>query len=262
MPSRTWGGLRPDGSFTLKTTERKPIHGNFFGQSSFSRLALVNRNCIVKVPQGTNLKLFAPLGCGIQTGSGVAFNTLSIQPGDTFIVAGCGAVGISAIMAAKSRGASIIIAVDIKEERLTLAKEVGATHSFDGREEGLVQKVHALCPLPAGVRYAFDTTGNPEVIESMIEATGLRGKTVVVGATPQDKFVRIQPLKFLDMGKHFIGSVEGESYPPEVSSCSLGLRTDIANKFDSRFHTCSSKLMRASFHWRRSSSSSRPATLR
>lgn len=48
----------------------------------------------------------------------------------------------------------------------------------------LLQKVRALCPLPAGVQYALDTTGSPEVIQSMIEATGVRGKTVVVGATP------------------------------------------------------------------------------
>ena len=125
---------------------------------------------------------------------------------------------MSAIMAAKERGAATIIAIDLKEERLAIAKELGATHAINGGDADVVQQIHQICPLPAGVKYAFDTTAIPKVIESMIKATGVRGKTVVVGATPFDKTIAIQPLKFLNMGKHFIGSVEGDSYPPEVSS--------------------------------------------
>lgn len=172
---------------------------------------------MVKVPQQTNLKLFAPLGCGIQTGSGVVLNTLNLQKGDSLAVSGCGAVGMSAIMAAKERGATPIIAIDLNEERLAIAKELGATHSINGGNGDVVSQIHQICPLPAGVKYAFDTTAVPRIIESMVEATGMRGKTVVVGATPLDKTIAIQPLKFLNMGKHFIGSVEGDSYPPEVS---------------------------------------------
>jgi Zn-dependent alcohol dehydrogenase len=194
----------------------KPVYGNFFGQSSFSRLALVNSSSLNKVPHETDLKLFAPLGCGIQTGSGVVCNVLNVQQGDSLIVSGCGAVGMSAIMAAKARGAAIIVAVDIKESRLTLARELGATHTFNGGAEDLIQQVHAVCPLPAGVKFAFDTSAVPKVIEAMIEAVGVRGRVVVVGATPLDKTISIQPLKFLDMGKQFVGSVGGESYPPEV----------------------------------------------
>ncbi len=215
--ARNWVGTRPDESFTLKTADGKPVYGNFFGQSSLSQLALVHRNCIIKVAPKTDLKLFAPLGCGIQTGAGVVNNTCDVQKGDSLIVSGCGAVGMSAIMAAKARSAAVIIAVDIKDSRLSLAKELGATHVLNGEEEDLVAQVHAICPLPAGVKFAFDTSGVPRAIESMIEATGVRGKTVVVGATPPDKKISFQPLSFLDMGKHFFGSVEGESFPPEVS---------------------------------------------
>ncbi|KAJ9609467.1 hypothetical protein H2200_005794 [Cladophialophora chaetospira] len=214
--ARTWPGLRPDQSFTLKSVDGKPIYGNFFGQSSWSRLALVQRDCMVKVPQDTDLKLFAPLGCGVQTGTGVVWNTLDLQKGDSFVVSGCGAVGMSAIMAAKQRGATTIMAVDINDERLSLAKELGATHTFNGGAEDLVQQIHAVSPLPAGVRNAFDTTAVPKVIEAMIQATGVRGRTVVVGATPPDKKISIQPMEFLNMGKQFIGSVEGDSHPPEA----------------------------------------------
>jgi Zn-dependent alcohol dehydrogenase len=213
--ARMWSGLRPDGSFTLKDTEDKHVYGTFFGQSSFSRLALVHGNCIVKVPPETDLALFAPLGCGIQTGAGVAWNALDVQHGESLVVAGCGAVGMSAIMAAKQRGASVIIAVDIKENRLTLAKELGATHAFLGGDD-IVGRIHAVCPLPHGVRYAFDTTGVPQVIEAMISATGIRGRTVLVGATPMEQQISFQPLQFLSMGKQLVGSVEGESYPQDA----------------------------------------------
>ena len=169
------------------------------------------------MPQETDLKLFAPLGCGIQTGSGVIFNTLNLQPGDSIAISGCGAVGLSGVMAAKERGASIIIAVDLNSERLAIAKKLGATHAVNSRDGNTVKLINEICPLPAGVKYTFDTSAVPKVIESMIAVTGRKGKIVVVGATPFDQKISIQPLEFLNMGKHFIGSVVGDSYPPEVS---------------------------------------------
>jgi aryl-alcohol dehydrogenase len=130
---------------------------------------------------------------------------------------------MSAIMAAKIRGASPIVAIDLAEDRLILAKELGATHTLNGKEQPneLIEQIRQLAPLPAGIKHAFDTTGVPKVIETLIEATGVRGTTVVVGATPFDKTISIQPLKFLDMGKRFIGSVEGDSDPAVVRNISI-----------------------------------------
>lgn len=184
MCPRTWLGLRPDNSFTLKSVDGKPIHGNFFGQSSFSRLAIANKSCIIKVPQETDLKHLSPFGCGIQTGYGVIVNVLDVQRGDSVIISGCGAVGMSAIMAAKAHAAGVIVAVDIQEKRLSLAKELGATHILNGADENLVEQIRGVCPLLVGFKYTLDTTAVPTVIESMIEAVGVRGKTIVVGATP------------------------------------------------------------------------------
>lgn len=178
---------------------------------------------MVKVPPETDIRLFAPLGCGIQTGTGVVWNTLDVRQGESFIVSGCGAVGMSSIMAAKIRGASTIIAVDVKPERLQLAKELGATHALNGLDSDLIQQIRSICPLRAGVKHAFDTTGVPAVIETMIEAIGVRGQIVVVGATALHKKVGIQPLEFLNMGKRFIGSVEGDCFPPEVSVLSFAI---------------------------------------
>lgn len=176
-----FGGKREDGSATLVTTNDKPIHSRFFGQSSFARLTAVHKSSIVKVSPDTNLALFAPLGCGLQTGAGSVLNTLNVQPGKTVAVFGVGSVGMSAIMAAKMRGAKEIIAVDLQQSRLDLAKKVGATQTILGNDPELISKIHQISP-PNGLNYAVDCSGVPKVVELMIEALGTRGKAATVGA--------------------------------------------------------------------------------
>lgn len=218
--ARNWSGLRSDGAFQISGKDKAPIYGNFFGQSSFCKQAVVNGSSLVKVPGDVDLRLYAPLGCGIQTGTGVVWNTLDVCEGESIMVAGCGAVGMSAIMAARIRKAGIIIAVDLSEERLSLARALGATHTFLGSHAQVIAQAREILPLPHAVKYAFDTTGVPSVIEMLIEAVGLRGKVAIVGATPLTKKIQIQPLEFLNMGKQLVGSVEGESRPTQVSAYS------------------------------------------
>lgn len=121
---RNFGQRRRHGSLSLSTEGGTKIHGNFFGQSSFARHAIVSGNSVVKVPSETPLGLFSPLGCGVQTGAGAILNTLDVQPGKSVAIFGAGSVGMSAIMAAKIREAEIIVAVDLQPQRLELAKKM------------------------------------------------------------------------------------------------------------------------------------------
>ena len=134
MMPLNFGGLRDDGTSGLALNDGSPLRAHFFGQSSFSRLAAVHRKCIVKVPQDTPLDLFAPLGCGLQTGAGSILNTLNVQDGSTVVIFGVGSVGFSAIMAARIRKAREIIAIDIQPSRLELAKQLGATSTVNSTE--------------------------------------------------------------------------------------------------------------------------------
>lgn len=109
-----FGGQRSDGTSALSLQDGSKLHGHFFGQSSFSRLAVVNCNSLVKLPQNVELALFAPLGCGLQTGAGAILNTLNVQTGSTVAIFGVGSIGLSAIMACQIRQAKEIIAVDIQ----------------------------------------------------------------------------------------------------------------------------------------------------
>lgn len=182
--SLNFGGTRPDGSSAMRRQEEQgghALYSRFFGQSSFSRHTVVSMTSLVKVPDTTDLALFAPLGCGLQTGAGAVLNTLDVQAGSSVAVFGAGSVGMSAIMAAKMRKAKIIVAIDLQPSRLELASRLGATHTLLGSDPDIVAKMGELAP-PNGVDYAVDCTGVPAVIETMIQALGSRGHAASVGA--------------------------------------------------------------------------------
>ncbi len=107
-----FGGAREDGS-TATRDGKGAIHDHFFGQSSFGTYALANERNAVKVPKNAPLELLGPLGCGIQTGAGAVMNALKVRPGSSFVAFGGGAVGLSAVMAARLVGATTIIAADV-----------------------------------------------------------------------------------------------------------------------------------------------------
>lgn len=101
-------------------------------------------------------------------------NVLDVQPGSSLAVFGVGAVGLSAVMAGKIRGAKTIIAVDVVPERLELAREMGATHVVRGSGGEVVREIVRLCP-PYGVEFAAECSGIPGVVETMVDSLGTRG---------------------------------------------------------------------------------------
>lgn len=216
-----FGGHRQDGSATTTLTTadgtEKPMFSAFFGQSSFSRLAAVHRSSVVRVPADTPLDLFAPLGCGIQTGFGAVQNALKVTPGSSVAIFGVGSVGMAAVMGAKACGATTIIAVDLQAERLELAKELGATHGLLGNvgREKLIEEIQAICP-PFGVDFAVDCSGVPAVIETMVAALGMMGCAATVGAPEVTKNASINIMDHLTHGRSYIGCTEGDSVPSKV----------------------------------------------
>ncbi|KAG5941089.1 hypothetical protein E4U53_007475, partial [Claviceps sorghi] len=181
-----FAGKRLDGSSVMHQGDEqggKPLFSGFFGQSSFARHVVVPTSSLVKVPRDTDLALFAPLGCGLQTGAGAVLNTLDVQAGKSVAVFGAGSVGMSAIMAAKMRRAKPIIAIDLRPSRLHLASELGATHTLHGDDADLISKVKEI-GLRNGVDYAVDCSGVPAVVSAMMECLGRRGHATSVGAPP------------------------------------------------------------------------------
>lgn len=213
-----FGGQRLDGTKTISLEKDPsiPVFANFFGQSTFSRIALVSGSSLVRVPDSTPLELFAPLGCGLQNGAGSIFKSLNVKPGSNVAIFGAGCVGLSAVMAAKIRGAAKIIAVDIQPNRLELARELGATHLLNGGDKDLLQQIQALSKPGKGVNFALDCSGVPAVIETMIESLGMRGKATSAGAPAPGKRISVDVFSHLTSGREYIGCHQGGSVAADV----------------------------------------------
>jgi aryl-alcohol dehydrogenase len=202
-------GTRADGSCTHQDGALQ-MHGSFFSQSSFGTHALATERNVVKVSPGDPLELLGPLGCGIQTGAGAVLNSLAPEAGTSIAVFGCGAVGLSAIMAAKVSGCAIIIAVDVNEERLALARELGATHALNSKNVNVVDEVRKLTG--GGTRYAVEATGHPEVMKTASEVPAAGGTVVLLGVLPMDaKFVFDRPTLMRGLTIKYV--IEGDSNP-------------------------------------------------
>lgn len=210
-----FGGKRLNGSSAVGLNGQE-IFSNFFGQSSFSKVAVVSKSSIVRVPPDTDLLLFAPLGCGMQTGAGAILNTLDVRPGSSVVIFGTGCVGLSAVMAARIRGARIIVAIDLQPERLVLASELGATHTIRGDNPDIRQEIIDLCGSSRGSDFALDCSGVIPVIETMIATLGIRGKAASVGAPMPGKKVEVEVFSHLTFGRQYVGCHQGDSIANKV----------------------------------------------
>jgi aryl-alcohol dehydrogenase len=208
-----FGGAREDGSTSTYATGDAggPIHDHFFGQSSFGTFALVNERNVIKVPKHVPLELLGPLGCGIQTGAGAVMNSLKVSPGSSFAAFGGGAVGLSAVIAARVAGAAIIIAADVVPSRLTLAVELGATHTVNSRETDPVEAVREITG--GGADFSLESSGRPQVLRQAIDALGARGSCGIVGAPALGTEASFDVNGVMTAGKRIIGIVEGDSKP-------------------------------------------------
>lgn len=184
----------------------KPIHGHFFGQSSFATHSIVSADALVKVPNDVPLELLGPLACGLATGAGAVLNEARPRLGDSILVVGVGAVGLAAIMAARNSGVTKILAADIHDNRLGLARDFGATHTINSRTSNLVDEVAKITG--STVDFAFDCTGVIAVIETLAQTIGMLGTLVLIGGAPAGASFSLDHLSTL-WGKRVIGVLGG-----------------------------------------------------
>jgi aryl-alcohol dehydrogenase len=205
-----FGGSRLDGSHALHSS-KATLTDRFFGQSSFATRALAHERNVVKVRKDVPLELLGPLACGIQTGAGSVLRALRVAAGESFVVFGSGAVGLSAVMAARVCGAATIVAVDVLQSRLDLARELGATHLINGKTDDAVAKIREITGV--GIHHALDTTGRVDVIRDAIEALRPGGVCGVLGASAPDAVLSFPIGPFMSQSKSVRGIIEGDVVP-------------------------------------------------
>jgi len=198
-----------DGDNAIQDADGNPLNDHFFAQSSFATYALSLESNAIKVSKEAPIELLGPLGCGIQTGAGAVINSLKVRPGTSFVTFGAGAVGLSAVLAAQVAGATTIIAVDVVPSRLELAKELGATHVINSKEEDVVEKVRDITG--GGALFALESTGIPDVLRQGIDSLGTLGTIGVVGAPALGTDAGFDVNDLLLGGKSIQGIVEGDS---------------------------------------------------
>lgn len=203
------GGARADGTTGTCDHAGHALHDHFFGQSSFGTYALADRRNVVKVDKDAPLELLGPLGCGIQTGAGAILNALDVGAGDSVAIFGVGAVGLSAVMAARVAGATIIVAIDPTGSRRQLAMELGATHAIDPTAEDPVARVQEITG--GGAEYTLETSGRPEVLRQSIDALAIRGTCGIVGAPPLGTDASFDVNMLMIPGRTIRGICEGDS---------------------------------------------------
>jgi aryl-alcohol dehydrogenase len=210
---KTWdynfAGLRPDGSTTVQKNG-EAIHGSFFSQSSFATYALANEENTVKVTKDVPIEILGPLGCGVQTGAASVINSLRPRAGSSLAVFGTGGVGMSAVMAAAVCGCATIIAVDVNESRLKLARELGATHTINTTSTDPVERIRQITAI--GVEYILDTTGIPAVVRRAVESLAPGGRCGMVAVSQDGTDLALDTGTMLQ-GREVFGIIQGDAVP-------------------------------------------------
>jgi len=181
------GGLL-DGT-TRFTSQGAPLF-QMAASGTFSEVSIIPAIGAVKIPDDVDMKVAALIGCGVLTGTGAAMNTADIKKGDTVAVVGCGGVGLNVIQGARIKGAGEIIAIDMNETKLQMAKEFGATATVNASQTNPVSAVMDMTG-QRGADVAFEVIGLGETIDQTITMVRRGGQAILVGVPRMDVMVQL-----------------------------------------------------------------------
>ena len=150
--------LPPDTSTLPRFPGEQRTMEKMAGLGTFGTHAVIPQDAVVPIDKDMPFAQAALIGCGVMTGVGAAINTAQVQQGSSVAVFGCGGVGLNCIQGAAIAGAEPIIAVDVRDNKLEMAKRFGATHTVNASQEDAVARIQELSGGP-GVHYAFEAIG-------------------------------------------------------------------------------------------------------
>lgn len=179
--------------------------------TTFSNYSVVSESRVVKKPEGLPFSTAILFGCALPTGAGMVLNELNPSSDSSVIVLGLGGIGLSALLALKAVGVKMVIAIDVLEEKLELAKKLGATHIFNSASRGFRQAVLNLTN--GGADFCLESGGQVSTIElgfSLIRKGG--GKLLFASHPPEGEMIRLAPHELIS-GKQIVGSWGGATSP-------------------------------------------------
>ena len=180
--------------------------------TTFNDHAVVAENRCIPLPKGIRMDIAVLFGCALPTGAGIVMNTLQPVAGSSVAVFGLGGIGLSALMACGLYDCAKVIAVDVSQEKLDLAREFGATHAVDASRSNAVDEVRNLTG-GAGADYAVEAAGGARTIEQAFDAVRRGGGFCVFASHPaHGERVSLDPYEMI-CGKRIAGSWGGECRP-------------------------------------------------
>src|SRR5262245_59966142 len=211
---RRWPALRARGE--LLTGGRRLSQGGRFiahysGISCFAEYAVVARSSLVKIDKAVPLVDAAMFGCAVQTGVGAALNTAGVRPGDVVAVIGLGGVGLSCLLGARVAGTSRIIAIDLADDKLGLARQLGATDTFNAGDSDCAKDIRDATG--GGVDFAFEMAGSIRALSLGLDILDRGGSVVTAGLSPIAATYALNHSSLVGDEKSIRGSYMGSCIP-------------------------------------------------
>ncbi len=209
-------GAKANAAGTLLRGDRRlsiscePVN-HHIGVSAFAEYAVVSRESCVKVTASLPFEHSALFGCAVLTGVGAVVNTAKVSPGSSVAVVGLGGVGLCSILGAIAAGARQIIAVDLSDEKLAFARQLGATHTVNARAPTAVQEIKDISG--GGVDFFFEMAGAVPALELAYAGTARGGTTVTAGLPHPNRKLSIPAVSLVAEERTLKGSYIGTCVP-------------------------------------------------
>lgn len=181
--------------------------------TTFNDIAIISENRLTPIPQDIDFEIAALMGCAVTTALGLINNLAQLKIGQSIVIFGCGGVGLNIVQGAAMVSADPIIAIDIYDFKLELAKQFGATHTINSSKNDVIESVRAIVG-SKGADVVVENTGIVKIIEESYRLTASSGRTILVGVPKYDQDITIHSLP-LHFGKILTGCEGGRSNPTE-----------------------------------------------
>ena len=194
-----------DGTTRLRQGSTRIHHHS--GVAGFAEYSVIPEEALVKIDKSVPFEHAALFGCGVVTGVGSVINTAQAKPGQFIAVVGLGGVGLSAVLAALAIGSGKILALDLSEEKLAFARELGVHHALNAGDADVQAQISALTG--GGVHIAIETAGSNRALQMAYDITRRGGTTVTAGMPGPEAEITLSHLKIAAEERSIKGSYMG-----------------------------------------------------
>jgi succinate semialdehyde reductase (NADPH) len=227
-------GTLYDGETRLYDGDGSPIW--MYSMGGLAEFAVVPATDVFSLPEELPIEEASVLGCAMFTAYGAIRNGADLRGGESVAVVATGGVGSNVIQIARAFGAAPIIAIDIRDDKLAAARELGATHTINGRTEEVVDRVRAITG-GRGVDVAFEVLGRPETFVQALGVVRDGGRAVMVGIAPAGVTAPVEITRLVRRGIRIIGSYGARTRTdlPEVIALARHGAIDVARSVTRRY---------------------------